>query len=114
MGFAANQAKELFQQIRMGLKYLHGRHVSNIFDRYLYELESDLADLTNGQYLNELLEPADFGADVPLPNFEKSSPDRLRYVWDYFIFLYMSHKIHNINRRHRPVLMPTYLTDQPR
>src|ERR1044072_7707593 len=111
MGFAVQQAQQLFKQIRIGLQYLHGRHVCNIFDRYLCELEADLADLMNGHYLNELLEESDFGNNVHLPNFEKSSPHKLRYIWDYFIFLYMSHKIQNIKRRDQsfPLLTMVYL-----
>jgi hypothetical protein len=107
MGFAAQQAQQLFKQIRIGLQYLHGRHVSNIFDRCLCELEANLADLMNGHYLNELLEESDFGKDVHLPDFEKTSPHKLRYIWDYFIFLYMSHKIQNIKRRDRSYPLPT-------
>jgi hypothetical protein len=107
MGFAVSQAQDLFKRIRVGLQYLHGRHVFNIFDRYLSEVETDLADLMNGRYLSESLEPADFGSDVFLPDFEKSTPHILRYVWDYFVFLYMSHKIQNIKRRQG--LFPTIL-----
>src|SRR5712692_3592090 len=109
MGFAASEAQELFKQIRIGLQYLHGRHVSNVFDSYLCELEADLADLMNDCYLNELLEQLDFGTDVHLPDFEKSTPDELRYAWDYFIFIYVSHKIQNIKRRHRPSPTMVYL-----
>lgn len=107
MGFAASEAQELFKQIRIGLPYLHGRHVSNVFDSYLHELEADLADLMNDCYLNESLEQSDFGTDVHLPDFEKSTSQKLRHAWDYFVFMYMSHKIQNIERRQRSLQRPT-------
>src|SRR6185369_16812928 len=52
--------------------------------------------------------PHDFGELLVLPDFAKSKPNRLRYMWDYFAFIYMSHKIQNIKRRQlldQPTLM---------
>ena len=101
MGFAAIEAKDLFKEIRIGLQFLHGRHVSNMFDRYLCELEADLAGLLDVHCLNELLEQSDFGNRVYLPDFEKSTPHKLRYIWDYFTFVYMSHKTPNLKHGSR-------------
>lgn len=101
--------ENVFKVINTALRTLHGRHVYDMFGLYAQVLKNDIEDLVNNQLMTRELKPNYFGDLLILPNFTKSSPNRMRYVWDYFAFIYMSHKIQNI-KRHQPIFdMPTLM-----
>jgi hypothetical protein len=105
----SEKVKEVFNIIDTALRTLHGRIVYDMFGLYLQELKYDIADLISRDMITQDLNPNSFGDLLILPNFRKPSPNRLRYMWDYFIFIYMSHKIQNIKRRQQDFDMPTVM-----
>ena len=108
MAQTIEKVKDVFNVINTALRTLHGRHVYDMFGLYAQVLKNDIEDLINHQIITQELKPNYFGDLLLLPNFTKSRPNRMRYMWDYFVFIYMSHKIQNI-KRHQLFDIPTLM-----
>jgi hypothetical protein len=81
---------------------LHGRDLYNMFGLYAQELKRDMHHLFHRSYMGAELQPATEDGTVILPAMAAKSARRMRYMWDYFVFIYMSHKIQNLERRQLP------------
>jgi hypothetical protein len=79
---------------------LHGRDLYNMFALYGAELQGDIYDLTDQHLMGNDLRPSSSGKMVLVPAMAPRNAKRMRYAWDYFTFIFMSHKIQNIRRRH--------------
>lgn len=86
-------------QVSKAMLTLHGRDLHNMFGMYGAELQRDIHDLVEQGYMNSALQPRLIEQVALLPGFAAKNCRRMRFVWDYFTFLYMSHKSVNIIRR---------------
>jgi len=82
-----------------GMMALHGRRVYNSYALYGYELQRDIRDLINQKAMHADLRPRSMKDTIFLPALSYENIRRMRVMWDYFVFIYMSHKMQNIKRR---------------
>jgi len=101
--------ENVFQIINKAIKALHGRYSYDMFGLYSQNLKNDIRTLNDRQIITKELKANDFAETLILPNFSKNSPKRLRYMWDCFVFIYMSHKTQNIKRRQSTFNLPTLM-----
>jgi hypothetical protein len=94
-----NRVIRLLTQVSGAAMALHGRDLHNMFGLYGRELQLDIHQLVTQRYMGTELQPLSPEDMVILPGMAFKNARRMRYLWDYFIYLDMSHKIHNIKRR---------------
>ncbi len=94
-----NRALRALDEVAEAVMSLHGRGVYRMYVAYGFEIQRDLHDLIREGCMDTNLRPKVAEDAVVLPAFSMQNAKRMRYAWDYFVFLYMSHKIQNIKRR---------------
>lgn len=87
------------QIIREALKSLHSRPIFDIFGLYLVELVENLEQLYYTKLITYDLKVINYKETLVFPNFSSKRTKRLDVTWDYFVYIYMSHKIQNIKYR---------------
>lgn len=95
----ADQVIQLLTDIANGALALHGRDLYNMFGLYSQELKYDILELFEAGFLDIELQPHTIADRAILVEPSLKNVRRMRYLWDYFSFIYMSHKIQNIKRR---------------
>jgi hypothetical protein len=94
-----NRVITLLESVGQASMALGGRALYNMFSLYGAELQRDVHDLIIQGCMSTDLQPLMPDNTVILPGFAPRNARRMRYLWDYFIFIYMSHKVENIFRR---------------
>jgi hypothetical protein len=78
---------------------LYGRDLYNVFAAFAHCIQQEIYDLIHEGYMDTDLRAAQPSSLVVVPQVSLPTTRRMRYAWDYFVFIYMSHKIKNIKRR---------------
>jgi hypothetical protein len=97
--YYCNRVIRTITTISRSMMQLHGRDLYNMFALYGAELQQDVYDLVSQRWMGVDLRPLSLGDRVAVPGMAAKNCRRMRYMWDYFIFIYMSHKIQNIIAR---------------
>lgn len=86
-------------EIGDALLQLYGRDLSNTFNRLGRFLQKEILALVDDGHMDTDLQPVDRADQVLLPGLSALVTRHIRYVWDYVVFIGMSHKVQNIRRR---------------
>jgi tetratricopeptide (TPR) repeat protein len=94
-----NTALRLIDEVSEAMLRLYGRDLYNTFSRLGGFLQEELYSLINDGCMDTDLQAKERPDQVLLPGLSPLVARHIRYAWDYFVFIYMSHKIKNIKRR---------------
>ncbi|MEM7327897.1 MAG: hypothetical protein AAF437_04100 [Pseudomonadota bacterium] len=107
--FSAADAIAVLSKAISAFENMHGRQLYNVFAQFAQQLQEDIRfQITLEEYVEKQFTDG-VNARGLLPELTLRTPKKMRFIWDYFIFVYMSHKVQNIIRSLQPDYLPSLL-----